>query len=157
MSIPLYRLAPGTVSYATLTSTAGYLVSSFPNTGVVNSWSVATNGVIALYRDRVLSPSGVAIGLGGLSLNWDFGILNREQAQYFLDTYAAGALTAAVTLYTWRFNNQSASGNGRNWVALTALMRVDTGKVSEGTDNINDLWYRGFRLNFSRCAIVPEP
>ncbi len=152
-----YRLAYGTVDYTTLTTTDAYAVSNWPTYNAGRKWMIFTDGVISTYRNRTVAPSGAAYGLGLLRARWDTNATNRAQGEWFLDTYGQGKLVVPVTFMMWRFNNQSATGDGRNWTALTGLMSIDTSQTSENTQGVNDEWYKQFILTFTRCSILPEP
>ncbi len=148
-----YRLAAGTVDYITLTTTDDYIVERFPLLGGM-WWSVNTTGVVSVYTQRVKSISQKAFGQGGKTTRWQFDTLSRQQVEWFLDTYAPDALTVPVTLMTWRFNNQSASGSERNWVAYTALMNVESGQADDNTVNAGDYYSREFKLLFTDLVQV---
>ncbi len=152
-----YRLQTGHVSAATLVANSANIVSNFPNTGNYNPWIVATDGVVSTYLQRITTPTAKDYGYGLPSTRWLFNVLNRPQVEYLIDTFFAGALTVPVTLMTWRFNNQSASGIARDWVILQATARLISGQTSGDTTNVNDLWYTDFGIEFIRGTYLAVP
>ncbi len=153
----VYRLQSGHVSAATLVANAANIVSSFPNTTApYKDWRVNTDGIISTYVQRITTPTAKDYGYGMPTTQWAFNI-NRTQVEYLIDTFFAGALTAPVTLMTWRFNNQSASGIARNWVILQATARLTFGQTIENTVNLNDTWATNCLITFVRGTYLAVP
>lgn len=152
----VYRLAAGHITAAALVADNNNIVANFPNTGTPKQWLVQTNGVIATYQRRISTPSAKDYGYGLPSTQWSFN-LNRQQVEYLIDTIFSGALSAPVTLMTWRFNNQSASGIDRNWVILQATARLSFGQTTENTFNLNDVWATDCVLDFIRGTYLAVP
>ncbi len=151
-----YRLAAGHITASALMADVDYIVENFPTSGGY-PWVVGTDGVISTYSLRTQSPAPFDYGNGLPSLRWTFSKLSRGQFEYLMDTVFAGQLSAAVTLMTWRFNNQSATGDARNWVILQAYARIISGQISADTTNTNDYWYKNVSIDFIRGQYLVVP
>lgn len=153
------RLAYGHITASALLADDEYILANFPNTGLSNSWMAATDGVVATYQAKTRTPSRKVYALGLPYFDWRFSVLNREQVEYLIDTiFPDGGLSSPVTVMTYRFNNQSASGDARDWCIVQATAEIIGGQTSDTTINVNDLWYQEFAgLRFTGCVFLEIP
>lgn len=155
MADDLYRMAPGHIGYDALLADADYLIANWPHAAIGAKWLVKTNGIIVPYALRTRTPSGKNYGLGSPRTEWDFGAINREQVEWFIDTHTDGALDADVTIYSWRFNNMSATGFARNWVVMHCRLELPE-LTPDGLTNVNDAWNEQFAIKLLRGTFVED-
>lgn len=145
----VYRLAPGHITHAALIAGSSYVVENFAVYGGYQ-WRVGSDGVVSTYLERTRTPTPRDYALGKPSTSWTFAGRNIAQIDWLVDTYMTDLLVAPVTLMTFRFNSQSASGIARGWVGLQAYMSLQSGQTSEDTTGVNNTWNRDYTVNFIR-------
>lgn len=114
------RLAIGTLTKTALLANDAYLVANFPYADAPFRWLLAYDQIIQPYALRERTLAGTDATFGGLTWQWDFGLLSDRMLAYLCVDLAQYQLTPEVTVLT---RNRLSMG-GDQWVALNARMRI---------------------------------
>lgn len=113
-----YRLGMGTLTSATITGSASYIVADFAHVSGIGSWEVAEDGIVTPYTRRVRTLNGFVHTVGKLQTTWRFSNLNNRMFRYLAYDLALGNYSPLVTIYT---RNRTID-NASVWVAINCTM-----------------------------------
>ena len=138
-----YRLGMGTLSEATITGSASYIVADFAHASGIASWEVGENGIVSPNAHTVRTLGGFIKRVGLLNTTWRFSNLNNRMFRYLAYDLAVDDPSPLVTIYT---RNRTID-NSDIWVSINCTMILPE-FTGEGLNPHNGLYFAPVEVKF---------